>query len=100
MRLDQPNPELALGNILGANMLNMLTFAVVAMIFGGRRFLQKVAPEQGYLITLAIILTALAVMFSVFKPDISFLEPGAILDHIAGGLCGGHADSLCQAASG
>ena len=65
-----------MGNILGANMLNMLTFAVVAMIFGGRRFLQKIAPEQGYLITLAIILTALAVMFSVFKPDISFWSLG------------------------
>ncbi|MDA0734241.1 MAG: hypothetical protein BZY73_02320 [SAR202 cluster bacterium Casp-Chloro-G3] len=76
VRLDPPNPELALGNILGANMLNMLTFAVVALIFGGKSFLQKVAPEQGYLITLAVILTALTVIFTVFKPDISFWNIG------------------------
>lgn len=76
VRLDPPNPELALGNILGANMLNMLTFALVAMLFGGKSFLQKIAPEQGYLITLAIVLTTLTVIFTVFKPDISFWNLG------------------------
>jgi cation:H+ antiporter len=76
VRLDPPNPELALGNVLGANMINMLTFAVVALIFGGKSFLQKVAPAQGYLITLAVILTALTVLFAWFKPDISFWNLG------------------------
>ncbi|HEU0020859.1 MAG TPA: hypothetical protein VFR55_04200, partial [Dehalococcoidia bacterium] len=76
VRLDPPNPELALGNVLGANMINMLTFAVVALIFGGKRFLQKVAPEQGYLIVLAVIMTLLAVVFAWFKPDISLWNLG------------------------
>jgi cation:H+ antiporter len=76
VRLDPPNPELALGNVLGANMINMLTFAVVALIFGGKSFLRRVAPEQGYLITLAVILTALTVLFAWFKPEISFLNLG------------------------
>jgi cation:H+ antiporter len=57
-------------------MINMLTFAVVALVFGGKKFLQKVAPEQGYLFTLAIVLTALTVLFAWFKPDISFWNLG------------------------
>jgi len=36
--LDPPNPELALGNILGAN---MLTFAVVTMILAAGDFCRK-----------------------------------------------------------
>jgi cation:H+ antiporter len=76
VRLDPPNPELALGNVLGANMINMLTFAVVALLFGGRRFLQRVAPQQGYLIGLAVLLTALAVLFAAFKPEIELWNIG------------------------
>lgn len=65
VRID--NPQLALGNVVGANMINMFTLAVVALLFGGRRFLQRVAPEQGYLIVLAALLTALAVLFAAVK---------------------------------
>ena len=64
VRLDPPNPELALGNILGANMINMFTLAMVALVFGGKRFLQRVAPEQAYLILLAAVMTGLAVLFA------------------------------------
>ena len=46
VRLMPPNPELALGNVMGANMLNMFTLAVVGLFFGGKRFLQRVAPEK------------------------------------------------------
>ena len=34
VQLDPPNPELAVGNVFGANMLNMFTFAAVALAFG------------------------------------------------------------------
>ena len=47
VQLDPPNPELAVGNVFGANMLNMFTLSAVALAFGGKRFLQQVAPEQG-----------------------------------------------------
>ena len=47
VRLTPPNPEMALGNVLGANMVNMFTLAMVALFFGGKRFLQQVVPEQG-----------------------------------------------------
>jgi cation:H+ antiporter len=76
VRLDPPNPQLALGNVLGANMLNLFTFAVVALIFGGRSFLRRVAPEQGYLITLAAILTGLALLFALFKPEMALWNIG------------------------
>ena len=76
VRLDPPNPALAVGNVLGANMLNMLTFCVVALFFGGKRFLQRVAPEQGYLIVLAAVMTGAAVLFGAVKMDVSLWEVG------------------------
>lgn len=63
-RIDEP--ELALGDTLGSNMVNILTLAVVALLFGGKRFLRQVAPEQGYLIVLAAILTGLAVILATW----------------------------------
>jgi cation:H+ antiporter len=74
VRID--NPQLALGNVVGANMINMFTMAMVALVFGGRRFLQRVAPEQGYLIVLAAILTGLAVLFAGIKNGINVWQIG------------------------
>ena len=67
VRLDPPNPELAVGTVLGANMKNMVTLAVVALAFGGKSFLQRVAPEQGYLMVVAVGLTGMAILFGVLK---------------------------------
>jgi len=67
VRLDPPNPELAVGNVFGANMLNMFTLAAVALAFGGKRFLQQVAPEQAYLIVVAVVMTGAAILFSALK---------------------------------
>ena len=74
VRID--NPQLALGDVLGSNMINMLTLGMVALVFGGRRFLQRVAPEQGYLILLASLLTALAVLFALFKTGVQVWQVG------------------------
>ena len=63
-RIDEP--ELALGDTLGSNMVNILTLAVVALMFGGQRFLRQVSPEQGYLIVLAAVLTGLAVILATW----------------------------------
>ena len=71
-----PNPGLAFGNVVGANMLNMFTFAAVALVFGGKLFLEKVAPEQGYLGVTAIVLTALALIFGALKLDIAAFKIG------------------------
>ena len=70
------NPELALGNVVGANMVNMFTMGMVALLFGGRRFLRRVAPEQGYLIVLAAVLTGLAVLFAAVKNGVNVWQIG------------------------
>ena len=74
--VDPPNPGLAFGNVVGANMLNMFTFAAVALVFGGKVFLEKVAPEQGYLVVTAIALTGLALLFGAIKLDIAAYKIG------------------------
>ena len=76
VRLDPPNPELAVGNVLGANMLNMFTLSVVALAYGGKRFIENVAPEQGYLILVAAVLTGAAVIFAAFKLDFELWQVG------------------------
>ena len=74
VRID--NPQLALGNVVGANMVNMFTMGMVALLFGGRRFLQQVAPEQGYLIVLAALLTGLAVLFAAIRIEANIWQIG------------------------
>ena len=76
VRLDPPNPELAVGNVFGANMLNMFTLAAVALAFGGKRFLQKVAPEQGYLIVVAVVMTGAAILFAGLQWGTNVAEIG------------------------
>ncbi len=71
-----PNPGLAFGNVVGANMLNMFTFAAVALVFGGKLFLERVAPEQGYLVVTAVALTSLALIFGALKLDIAAFKIG------------------------
>ena len=74
VRID--NPQLALGDVLGSNMINMLTLGMVALLFGGKRFLENVAPEQGYLIVLAALLTGIAVLFALFKSGLHVWQVG------------------------
>lgn len=76
VRLDPPNPELAVGTVLGANMYNMFKLSIVVLIFGGIRFLQRVAPEQSYLIVLSIIITGAALLFGAVKMDLSVSQIG------------------------
>ena len=76
VRLDPPNPELAVGNVLGANMLNMFTLSVVALAFGGKGFLERVAPQQGYLILVAALMTGAAVIFGAVRMDVEAWQVG------------------------
>ena len=76
VRLNPPNPDLAVGNVLGANMLDLFIFAMVALLFGGQRFLRQIAPEQGYLILLAATMTGLAVVFGALRLDAGYWKVG------------------------
>ena len=76
VRLDPPNPELALGDILGSNMLNIFILAAVALGFGAKRFMERVAPEQGYLIVAASVMTGLALLLGGLGISVSLWEVG------------------------
>ena len=76
VRLDPPNPELALGDIMGSNMLNILILAAVALGFGAKRFMECVAPEQGYLIVAAAVMTGLALLLGGLGISVSLWEVG------------------------
>lgn len=69
-------PELAGGNILGANMVNMFTLAAVGLAFGGPFFFRRISPEQKYLVVVALILTSLAVLFAAVTPGVSVAKVG------------------------
>ena len=55
--LDPPNPALALGDILGSNMVNMLIFGAVALFFGGKTVIDQISSSQIYLASLSIFMT-------------------------------------------
>ncbi len=74
VRIDAP--ELAIANIFGANMVNMFTLAMVALIFGTRYFFSSVAPEQGVLASIAITLTGLALFMGLLSPGVALLNVG------------------------
>ncbi len=50
--------------------------AAVALAFGGKRFLQQVAPEQGYLIVVAVVMTGAAILFGVLQWGANVWEIG------------------------
>ncbi len=56
-------PALAMGDLFGSSMANMAILATVTLIFRARRLLQRVALEHVLTATLAIVLSALAVLF-------------------------------------
>ena len=76
VRLETPNPELAVGTILGANMYNLFKLSIVVLIFGGIVFLRRVAPELCYLIAVSVIITGAALIFGTVKMDISLWQIG------------------------
>ena len=82
-------PELAGGNILGTNMVNMFILAMLALLFGGAHFFRQVVPEQRFLALVAISLTGLAVLIGSFEPGASTLGVGLASLLIVAGYLGG-----------
>ena len=69
VRLDPPNPELAVGNVMGANMLNMFTLSMVALAFGGKRFIEKVDTSMGIFSKLREVKSTRPRVFGAFNMD-------------------------------
>ena len=65
--------ELAAGNILGANMLNMSNLAILLAFWGGREVFRQVAPQQTWVAGSAILLTAAVTLFAATKIDFKIL---------------------------
>jgi len=63
-------PELAAGDVLGANMINMVIFGVLLALLGGARVYQRLAPTHWFVAVWAIGLTALATLGAAFKLEI------------------------------
>ncbi|MEC7837438.1 MAG: hypothetical protein VX523_01790 [Chloroflexota bacterium] len=74
--LTPPNPSLALGNVFGANMVNMATFAIIALIFGGKTVLDQISRNQWYLAALAIVMTIIVLFFGLVNISLSFFNVG------------------------
>ena len=74
--LNPPNPAIAIGNVFGANMINLFTFGAVALVFGGSRFLSNVSSEQKYLVFLAILMTVVGLIFISVPLNISAFNIG------------------------
>ena len=76
VRLDPPNPGLAVGDVFGSNMLNMFVLSFVALAFGGKAFLQQVAARQGYLIVVAASITGAGILFGGLRMGVNVWEIG------------------------
>ena len=59
------SPELALGNVFGANMVNMWVLGMVVLFFGARRFFGGVNREIVVLAAVALLLGGLALSMSI-----------------------------------
>jgi cation:H+ antiporter len=69
-------PDIAVGDLLGAGLNNMLILAIVDLIYRGKRVWQQAAMEQLLLASLALILTALAALFMIIQPSIAVWHTG------------------------
>ena len=74
--LDPPNPALALGDILGSNMVNMLIFGSVALIFGGKTVIDQISSSQIYLASLSIFMTIIVLVVALINFSYSFFNVG------------------------
>ena len=74
--LDPPNPALALGDILGSNMVNMLIFGAVALFFGGKTVIDQISSSQIYLASLSIFMTLVVLIVAFINFSYSFFNIG------------------------
>lgn len=61
--VDPPSPGLALGNVFGADMINIFTVSIVAIIFGARNLFADQAQDTKVLILVAVGLGIVAAVF-------------------------------------
>lgn len=74
-------PNLAVGDLFGASLTNMLSLAVIDMLSGGVGVLRRAAVENALVAALAIIMNAMAVLFVLMRARWTILgvTPGSFL---------------------
>jgi cation:H+ antiporter len=77
----EKNPGLALGNVFGADMINIFVLAVVAMVFGVHNLFGKQGRDTELLILTGLVLVAMAIFFGSFGDIklVGWTSVGAIL---------------------
>jgi cation:H+ antiporter len=73
--------DLAVGNLFGSSMANMLILALVDLLLRRERILSRVAFDHALAASLAIALNALAAVLVIAGPGVAFLRvsPGSVL---------------------
>lgn len=69
-------PGLAVGNIFGANMVNMFFLAAIALAYGIGRFFDRLAPQHKLLAGVALSVTALTVVLGASGLGVSAFKIG------------------------
>jgi cation:H+ antiporter len=69
-------PNLAVGDLFGAGLSNMLTLALIDVAYRQKRVWQQAALEQALIASLAVILTGLAGLFILAKQSFFSLNVG------------------------
>lgn len=69
-------PNLAVGDLFGAGLSNMLTLALIDVAYRQKRVWQQAALEQALIASLAVILTGLAGLFILVKQSFFSLNVG------------------------
>lgn len=69
-------PDLAAGNLFGAGMSNMLTLALIDLLYRQKRVWRQAALEHTLTATLAMVLTGLAAFFILLRIEVVHLGVG------------------------
>jgi cation:H+ antiporter len=69
-------PDLAAGNLFGAGMSNMLTLALIDLLYRQKRVWRQAALEHTLTATLAMVLTGLAAFFVLLRIEVVHLGVG------------------------
>jgi cation:H+ antiporter len=72
-------PDLAVGDLFGSNMANMLILGTIDLFHRERRVWQQAAYEHTLIAALAIVLTGLAGIFIFCRVNVAFIEPDSAL---------------------
>ena len=82
------SPGLALGNVFGADMINIFTISLVAMVFGIRNLFGNQLKDTQTLVIVAVVLGIIAFVFGALRDwALGPTSVGALV--IAGGVRGG-----------